>query len=187
MPNRAAIEAGVSSVWEEASNTTEDYSFTPYVPVGNALNSNSRLIGIADEVLNLSASELPGADSLIAAGIWPERDQVVIQATAVTSQLRLALAQRYGISAVTIWLNPNATQLTSAVDSRDNDNDDWVNSGSHYDANSGACTTGFAWGTATNSYMITAGHCMPRNGTGVSTIGSLTGTAPNSHGYPRCH
>ncbi|GAA3664795.1 hypothetical protein GCM10022224_031230 [Nonomuraea antimicrobica] len=165
--------------WEGPADTTENYSFLPQSP--DKPYSVNRLEAISEEVLTLSAEQLPGADALMGTRVWPERNQVIIQASAVTPELRLALAQRYGTQAVSIWLRHNAPRPKPdalAVDSRQSDTGH-VNGGSRFTSNGLGCTTGFAWGNSTENYMITAGHCMPRNGNGISSIGILTGTAPN--------
>jgi hypothetical protein len=157
---------------EGSAGTTEDYTFTPQSP--DAPNSAGRLTALVNEVLTSDSTQLPGRDGLLGAWIWPERDQVVVQANTVTSELRLALAQRYGTTAVAIWLRPNAVPAEDA-ESRDNDNDQWVNGGSKYLPSAGGyCTTGFAWGTISQNYIVSAGHCLPRSDSLVSSsIGLL--------------
>lgn len=62
-----------------------------------------------------------------------------------------------------IWLQPDAVPPV-LQDSRQDDNDTHVNGGSKFTlAIGGNCTTGFAWGTASDNYMIAAGHCAPTN------------------------
>ncbi|MFI9433084.1 MULTISPECIES: DNRLRE domain-containing protein [Streptosporangium] len=156
---------------EGPAGTTENYTFTPQVL--DVANSTNRLTAIADEVLDLDTTQLPGANSLFAARPWPERNQVLLQAKAVTPELRLALAQRYGTNTIAIWLRPNAS-LPQADESRDNDDDDYVNGGSAYTINAGgSCSTGFAWRAPDKDYMISAGHCLPRdpNDIGGTSIG----------------
>lgn len=159
---------------------TEDYTFAPQVPVTNASYSEATLTNIAHEVLSLDESQLPGVSGLFSASVWPERNQVILSARAVTSQLRSALAQRYGTNAVTIWLRPNADPPVFA-ENRQNDDDTWVNGGSRFSLSNGEpwCTTGFAWGTSTQKFMITAGHCAPRNGPYFFSIGIVNGGSSN--------
>lgn len=162
---------------EGPAPVTEDYDFSPETP--DAGNSSASLTAIADEVLDLASTQLPDADKLIAAGVSPERNQVIVQATAVTSGLRSALAQRYGVDNIAIWLRPGASRA-AADDSRNND-DLNRNGGALFNASDrGPCTTAFAWGSgSTQDWMLTAGHCMPRDSDGVSTIGFATGTPGN--------
>ncbi|MEV0632137.1 DNRLRE domain-containing protein [Nonomuraea wenchangensis] len=153
---------------------TEDYTFTPQTP--DAVNSSSRLNTIADEVLTLDAAQLPGSDAIFAARVWPERNQVIVRASAVTSELRQALAARYGTTTVSVWLSPNVPRpapaigsdnvSASAADAPENtrQNDDVaVNGGSVFRTERGQCTTGFSWGGTADEFMITAGHCLPQN------------------------
>ncbi|MEU4550385.1 DNRLRE domain-containing protein [Nonomuraea dietziae] len=186
---------------EGPASLTEEYDFSPNVP--DVANSASRLDSIVEEVLDLDTNQLPGADGLIAARVWPERNQVLVQASAASPELRQALATRYGVNTVAIWLSPSAIRPSADVgvssnrqedvnvaagDSRRNDTDDHVNGGSVFlSSQGGECTTGFGWGTSTDKGLVTAGHCMPRNAdpwartvTG-SILGGLSGSAPNYH------
>ncbi|WP_157383411.1 DNRLRE domain-containing protein [Nonomuraea coxensis] len=141
----------------------ESYTFTPQVP--DAATSYSRQTAIAREIMNLTSAELPGADHLVEARIWAERNQVLIKTNAVSSELRLALAQRYGTNAVVLHLDPNATvlKLTAGTDSRANDNDGYINGGGAYVTEYGdECTMGFAWKIPAGKRLVTAGHCMPK-------------------------
>ncbi|MEW1845929.1 DNRLRE domain-containing protein [Nonomuraea angiospora] len=153
---------------------TEDYSFSPQTP--DAVNSSSRLNAIADEVLTLDAAQLPGSDAIFAARVWPERNQVIVRASAVTPELRQALAARYGATTVSVWLSPDVPRPGSAIGSANvnasaddplentRQNDDLaVNGGSVFRTTHGGCTTGFSWGGTTDEFMITAGHCLPQN------------------------
>jgi hypothetical protein len=140
----------------------EAYAFTPQVP--DTSISYSRQTSIAREIMNQNSAQLPGADNVVAARIWAERGQVLVTANAVTPELRLALAQRYGTNAVVIRLDTNASklQLKAGTDSRQNDNDDFINGGSHYSADSTpGCTMAFAWKIPAGKRLVTAGHCMP--------------------------
>ncbi|MEV0345317.1 DNRLRE domain-containing protein [Nonomuraea sp. NPDC050680] len=85
----------------------EPFTFNPRVPM--VTNSAARLNSISTEILRLDP-EIPGADKLIAASIWEERNQVMVQASEVTPELRLGLAQRYGATTVSIWLRPGVTR-----------------------------------------------------------------------------
>ncbi|WP_433516896.1 hypothetical protein ACQP2T_15865 [Nonomuraea sp. CA-143628] len=55
---------------------------------------------------------------------------VLLQATAVSPALRLALAQRYGVSSVAIWLRPNASLPDKQANNRQDDSGTWINAGS---------------------------------------------------------
>lgn len=165
-------EPGVDG--EGPAGLTEKYTFFPQTP--DVANSSSRLTAVADEVLTLDATQLPGAAGIIAARVWPERNQVLIRASVVTPELRQALASRYGVSTVAIWLDPNAPRPSNATrsvsnqsttsappeNSRKND-DNAINGGSVFRSETSACTTGFSWGGTTAEFMIVAGHCMPQN------------------------
>ncbi|MGV9302052.1 DNRLRE domain-containing protein [Nonomuraea sp. NPDC003727] len=188
---------------------TEGFTFSPNVQM--VPHSAAKLGSIMAEVLNLDA-ELPGGDKILAASLWPERNQVMLQATEVSPQLRLALAQRYGVTAVSIWLRSGLerpiplVQHAAAEDKcpldaqgkerecrlKDGvvgetigDLDLYINGGSRYLTSAGGCSTGFAWGTASQNYYITAGHCLP-DGTAPAgaarltdnsgTLGDLAGT-----------
>ncbi|MFB4273178.1 DNRLRE domain-containing protein [Nonomuraea sp. GTA35] len=172
-----------------APGVSESFSFNPTVQV--VAQSAAKLDSIMDEVLGLDAV-LPGGDKIMAAGLWPERNQVILQATEVSPELRLALAQRYGVTAVSIWLRPDAgrpitlVERTAAADTCPLDDkgkerecrlsdgvtgetigelDLHINGGSRYRTTTGTCSTGFAWGTTSENYFITAGHCLPEGTT----------------------
>ncbi|MEU7990601.1 DNRLRE domain-containing protein [Streptosporangium canum] len=160
---------------EGLAGETETYSFSPQIP--DATNSAERLNTIADEVLSLDATQLPGADKLLAARVWPQRNQVLLQATAVTPELRLALAQRYGTNTTAIWLRPGASHPVADVDSRNNPTENgYIEGGALYrPINGGSCTTAFSWGGAGKNFITTAGHCVPRakdpNDIGITSLG----------------
>ncbi|MFI7143449.1 hypothetical protein ACIBO2_00925 [Nonomuraea sp. NPDC050022] len=159
------------------ANLSEPFTFSPTTP--DVANSAARLTEIVDEVLGLTTEQMPSADLLVSAFIWPERNLVVLQAPSVTPELRQALAARYGLNAVAIWLQPSARQPAADVltrsgpravsamagDSRDNDTDGYINGGSRYFGSPGGeCTTGWAWGKAADMLLLVGGHCMPMNG-----------------------
>ncbi|GAA3711246.1 hypothetical protein GCM10022224_090940 [Nonomuraea antimicrobica] len=147
---------------EPPAGPTEEYSFNPQV--ADVGNSYGRLTSIAREIFTLNTSQLPGVGGIVSAAPWPERNKVLLTANAVTPELRLALAQRYGTNSMVIWLKPGATRM-QVMDSRDNDSDSFINGGSRYVTNDGTqCTTAFAWrGTDGERYMTTAGHCVPED------------------------
>ncbi|MBB4942786.1 hypothetical protein FHR32_007186 [Streptosporangium album] len=144
---------------EAPAGPSEEYNFTPQVP--DVVNSYSKLSTIASEIPTLDPSQMPGVGGVVESRPWPERNQVLLTANAVTPELRLALAQRYGTNTVTIWLNPDATR-SNIQDTRDNDNDEYVNGGGAYFTSKNAgCTVGFAWAVPEGRRMVTAGHCLP--------------------------
>ncbi|MEV0590661.1 DNRLRE domain-containing protein [Nonomuraea cavernae] len=163
---------------------TESYNFTPQVPDVTA--SHGQQVTIIREVLQLTSAQLPGADAIISARPWPERNKVLITANAVSPELRLALAQRYGVNNVVIRLKPDAARLTTktgtdnrqlttqaGTDSRANDNDEYINGGGAFDTkNDFECTMGFAWSLPAGRRLVTAGHCLPVDDpTGVPLTG----------------
>lgn len=104
---------------------SEPFTFSPRVPT--VTNSASRLNAIAREILTLDA-EIPGSDKLMQSTVWAERNQVMVQASEITPALRLALAQRYGTTTVTIWLRPGlepADRLIARSDDPDPDISTW--------------------------------------------------------------
>ncbi len=154
---------------------SEPYNFTPQVP--NSTISYARQTSVAREIMNLNSTQLPNADNVIAARIWAERGQVLVTANAVTPELRLALAQRYGVDSVVIRLDPNASemQLLNGDDNRQNDSDDFINGGSRYSATSTpGCTMAFAWKIPAGKRLVTAGHCMPTAYSSVSVTNDGT-------------
>ncbi|QYC40389.1 tRNA3(Ser)-specific nuclease WapA precursor [Nonomuraea coxensis DSM 45129] len=154
---------------------TEPYNFTPQVP--DVTTSYGRNAAIAREVLQLTSAQLPGADALVSARPWAERNKVLITANAVSPELRLALAQRYGVDSVVIRLKPDATSLQTqagmdsppsmaqaGTDTRANDNDAYINGGGAFEDRDGhTCTVGFAWSLPAGRRLVTAGHCLPAN------------------------
>ncbi|AQZ69444.1 hypothetical protein BKM31_55355 [[Actinomadura] parvosata subsp. kistnae] len=190
-----------------APGVSEPFNLSPRSPL--VTNSAARLQGIADEILNLDA-QIPGADKLIASSIWEARNQVMVQASEVTPELRLGLAQRYGATTVSIWLRPGLQRPSRLIagpndpdpdlstfkcsnDSKGNEldcrlkdgivnNPRWalgvdfyINGGSRYAAHGGKCTTGFAWGTKSDNYFLTAGHCLPTNMPANAKVGLTDG------------
>ncbi|SDI57892.1 hypothetical protein SAMN05421505_1754 [Sinosporangium album] len=174
-----------------ASGVTQPFTLSPRVPIVS--NSSSRLTTIAGEILGLDA-EIPGVDKIIESTVWAERNQVMVQASAVTPALRLALAQRYGTTTVAIWLRPGVERPIRMIAEPDPDISTWkcaldgngkerdcrlkdgiiggstigefdafINGGSRYMSHGGRCSTGFAWGSQSDNYYITAGHCLPTN------------------------
>ncbi|GAA3413776.1 hypothetical protein GCM10018952_31700 [Streptosporangium vulgare] len=143
---------------EGPAGQTENYSFAPQVP--DVSVSSARLSSIVSEVLHADASQLPGAESIVSGRAWPERNQVLFTANAVSSEMRLALAQRYGTNTVVIRLDPNA-EHPQFQDSRDNDNDDYINgAGAYLNGQNQPCTMGFAWSLPAGRRLVTAGHCL---------------------------
>ncbi|MEQ4725962.1 hypothetical protein [Nonomuraea sp. B19D2] len=166
--------------------------------VRSAVTRSARLKTIASEILTLDG-QIPGADKLIESSIWAARNQVMVQASEVTPELRLGLAQRYGATTVSVWLrpglehpirmiagpddpDPDVRTFKCSSDSKGNEldcrlkdgivnNPRWslgldfyINGGSRFrTAAGGSCSTGFAWGTKTDSFYLTAGHCLPTN------------------------
>lgn len=129
----------------------------------------------------------------------------MVEASEVSPALRLALAQRYGTTTVSIWLRPGATpghvtrsRAQTALPacptnpstgkpfdcrSRDGYDDDyWINGGSVYStSDSHACSTGFGWKIGTKKYILTAGHCNPTDVSNKKTsIGDVVGSTFNS-------
>ncbi|MEV6153006.1 DNRLRE domain-containing protein [Nonomuraea sp. NPDC052129] len=181
----------------------ENYAFNPSVET--VPNSSAKLNAIADEILNIDG-QIADGDKLLESSIWPARNQVMVEASEVSPALRLALAQRYGTTTVSIWLRPGATRdhvntrsriqddalpscpvlstgKVSDCRSRDGyDDDDYINGGSIYGTSDGAhaCSTGFAWKTSTTKYILTAGHCNPVDVAGKPTIGEVVGSTFNS-------
>ncbi|WP_433511906.1 DNRLRE domain-containing protein [Nonomuraea sp. CA-143628] len=175
---------------------TEPFTLNSRVPMVS--NSSARLKTIASEILTLDG-QIPGADKLIESSIWAARNQVMVQASEVTPELRLGLAQRYGATTVSIWLRPgleHPTRLIAGPHDPDPDvrtfkcsndskgkeldcrlkdgivnNSRWslgfdfyINGGSRFRTpTGGSCSTGFAWGTKTDNFYLTAGHCLPTN------------------------
>ncbi|MEV4378945.1 DNRLRE domain-containing protein [Streptosporangium sp. NPDC049644] len=154
----------------------EDYNFSPAVrDVGT---SYARFRTILREVLSLTPAQLPGADKIVDGWLSAERNRAIFTVTAVSPELRLALAQRYGTDSVVLSLAPNASQQRSqprsstavgpvsplATDTRANDNDEYINGGGAYTPENGTpCSMGFAWKTAAGKRLVTAGHCLPTN------------------------
>ncbi len=201
--SNGGAEWSYASEFEGAEETDEDgdgvagisepFTLNPRVPM--VVNSAQRLKAIAGEILTLDG-QIPGADKLIESTIWPERNQVMVQASEVTPELRLGLAQRYGTTTVSIWLRSGLERPSRLLGPNDPDpdiktnkcqldkngkeldcrlkdgivkNDSWslgfdmyLNGGSRIGARNGhPCSAGFAWGTKSDNYFITAGHCLP--------------------------
>ncbi|MET9344597.1 DNRLRE domain-containing protein [Nonomuraea sp. NPDC003804] len=154
------------------------YSITPTVV--EVANSYQALNTVVDEVLDLDDT-IPAGTKLFATHIWPERNLVVVQSTDASPALRKALADRYGTYNVAIWLQTEAERLglighlsgqtmgSAVAETRQSDVGK-VDGGAKFFAtteNPGKlkeCTTGFTMGSGTDKLVVTAGHCLPRQG-----------------------
>ncbi|MGW0201981.1 DNRLRE domain-containing protein [Nonomuraea sp. NPDC003201] len=157
-----------------APPATTDFRVTPRVV--EVANSAQQLNEILDAALE-PASGLPEEAAIFAGNIWDERNLAIVQSTSASPELRRALADRYGVNNVAIWLRTEedwvsttgqrsaGTASTSmATDSRQNDIGK-LNGNSHFtslngDGTQSNCTTAFAWGTETDNLFMTAGHCV---------------------------
>ncbi|MEU8201160.1 DNRLRE domain-containing protein [Streptosporangium sp. NPDC049046] len=147
----------------------EDYTFAPQVP--DVTRSSAQLSTIVSEILEADTSQVPGADRIVSASVWPEHNQVLLTANTVSTEMRLALAQRYGTNTVVIRLDPNAVHA-QRQDSRLNDNDGYINgAGAYLTDQSRPCTMGFAWSLPAGKRLITAGHCLDNYTAGIFSYG----------------
>ncbi|WP_283134950.1 trypsin-like serine protease [Rhizohabitans arisaemae] len=134
------------------------------VRVMPARYSWSQLEAIKDDLAELTPAVLPGMENLINAAIHPERNQVVLEATAAPDALRTALAARYGPGAVAILLTPGASRGEPL--SRQDDGSPYYGGSKIYPmGGDGLCTTGFTWQVGGVPHMLTAGHCTAMGGT----------------------
>ncbi|GGP00984.1 hypothetical protein GCM10012278_03040 [Nonomuraea glycinis] len=146
---------------EVPAGETEDFTFAPQVP--DVTRSSARLFAVIREVLDADISQLPGADRIVSGRVWPERNQVLLTANAVSPEMRLALAQRYGTNTLVIRLDPDAVRA-ERQDSRLNDNNEHINgAGAYINNENEPCTMGFAWSLPAGKRLLTAGHCLDRN------------------------
>ncbi|MET9344688.1 hypothetical protein [Nonomuraea sp. NPDC003804] len=168
---------------------------TPYLITpryAEVANSYQALNAITDQVLDLNAT-IPAGTALFATHIWSERNLVVVQSTDASTGLRKALADRYGTYNVAIWLrseserpqldvgttSSTSTSTSAVADSRQNDTGK-LNGGSAFTSSKpdgtpfGACTTGFAMGTAADNLMVSAGHCVAS--VGITSAGVVEWT-----------
>jgi hypothetical protein len=156
--------------------TTGTKTFYPIVR--QSKYSQESLEATSDEAIT---ADVPGKESIVATYVDGERNRVVVEANAVTEDMRTALAGMYGADKVAIHLNPRAQRPEEA--SRDHDSNPYKG-GSAIDI----CTNGFAWNNGSTLYMLTAGHCinpgggwyLPDGASGGARIG--TGTKWDTYG-----
>jgi hypothetical protein len=143
------------------------YSMTPKVI--EVANSTTTLNAIADQVL-LPESQIPSGDQLFRVSPWPQRNLVMVEATAVTPEMRKALADKFGVNSVAIWLKPNANVPVVTWRLADGGRADGGAQFSDDPKVNGDCTTGFSWGNRSGeNFMLTAGHCIASLGSTLNT------------------
>ena len=143
----AAPEAQAPSARQESALPKYFYPATPRVKY-----SLAALTAVQDEVLT---ADLPGADKMYTAAVDAATNRVVIEASAVTEEMRTALASRYGADKVALRLTPGE-DAGGAQASRNNDTTPFYGGaklGPH------GCTIGFPWTVGTAPHFLTAGHC----------------------------
>lgn len=139
-----------------ATATTFYYPSTPVVKY-----SKSELTAVKGDVLN---SGVPGVENLWAAFIDAETNRVLVKATAVTEEMRTALASRYAADKVALLLTD---EQPPSLLSRDNDSSPFWGGAYTITTTGGGwrwdCTIGFPWDSGGVAYFITAGHCTGLN------------------------
>lgn len=127
--------------------TTGTKTFYPIVR--QVKYSQASLDATADEAI---IADVPGQEHVVATYIQEDHNRVVVEANAVTEDMRTAFASRYGADKVAIFLDPKSQRPEET--SRDNDtNPFYGGSAAKY------CTNGFGWNNGSTEYMLTAGHC----------------------------
>jgi len=174
-----------SSPLDETNAGTPTTTFV-YPSVFRVTHSFATLDGILDGVLD--RRDIPSWDLLREAYLQPDKNRVVVTATAVDEALREGLATAYGTSAIAIQLVPG---LTAPVKEYTRQYDTSPFKGGGYFSGAEVCSTGFSWTHEGESYILTAGHCTSLNGEGwtwsyhVGTV--VEDTWNNSTGSVRVH
>lgn len=123
---------------------------TFYPVVRQAKYSQTSLEATADAAI---AANVPSKDNIVATYLEEDRNRVIVEANAVTEDMRTALADLYGADKVAIYLAPQSTRPSLA--SRNNDSNPFKGGSATLD-----CTNGFGWNDGSTEYMLTAGHCV---------------------------
>lgn len=125
--------------------------------------SLAQLEAARDEVLTLT--DLPGAASLVSAYVDASNNRVLVESSTASTELRQALAAKYGSDRVALYHRPDA--VPSVKKNREKDASPFAGGGGFY-----GCTSSFGWVHQGKSYILTAGHCTSLN----ETISNATGT-----------
>lgn len=142
----------------------------PTVPVSPNFTtvkySAAQLEAARDEVLTLT--DLPGAASLVSAYVDASNNRVLVETSAVSTELRQALAARYGSDRVALYHQPDLVRPEKQQRGWD---ESPFAGGSEFGSDS--CTKGFGWVHQGKSYILTAGHCTSMNEVISSNAGSV--------------
>lgn len=126
---------------------------------------------VQQEVLGAA---LPGGDKLRTAYVDAPNNRVLVKASAVTQELREALAARFGADRVALYLVPGMAEPV-LKDGRQDDSSPYYG-GAAFEG----CTTAFGWVHEAKSYLLTAGHCTSLNTAASNSNGQMgTVTADN--------
>ncbi|MCF2525898.1 S1 family peptidase [Yinghuangia soli] len=170
----AATAAAKQAAPQQATAVENPYIITPKAPL--VKYSLTRLAAIQDEVLGLTATELPDTNRLFTAQIIADRDQVLLESNAPTEPMRAALAARYGADAVVIRTVTDAAPAEPKSRDRDSPNGGfWAGAWIRTNVK-GKCTDAFSWRSNGAAYMLTAGHCTSLGGwagTQVTGMGNV--------------
>ncbi|MFF4535025.1 hypothetical protein [Streptomyces aureus] len=161
----AAEAADGSTTTEDGIAATVATTNATVVPVTEVVrHSQAELDSVADEILLLDDTDVPGAAALATATVDAETNKVIVETPAADDKLADLLGQRYGADMVTIRVNPSVTKLTETMN-RWSDKTPFkggagyeshhTGEGTHF----GVCTTGFAWTYNGHPYIVSAGHC----------------------------
>ncbi|MFF1613424.1 hypothetical protein ACFVYA_37125 [Amycolatopsis sp. NPDC058278] len=145
--------------------TTGTKTFYPIVR--QVKYSQAALDATVDDAIT---ADVPGKDNIVATYVQEDHNRVVVEANAVTEDMRTALAAKYGSDKVAIYLDPTSQRPAPA--SRNNDTNPFKGGSAAF-----GCTNGFSWNNGSKEYMVTAGHCA--DGAGLNwwmSDGSRVGT-----------
>lgn len=162
----ANAEADAAANTFSAQQAGPTLTVRPHVP--KVRYGLAELDQVQQEVLETS---LPGGDKLRTAYVDAPNNRVLVKASAVTQELREALAARYGADRVALYLVPGMPE-PALKDNRQDDSSPYYG-GAYFDY----CTTAFGWVHEGKSYMLTAGHCTSLNkpaGNNNGTMGTVT-------------
>lgn len=148
----AAAPAAFSTLDEEAGPIFA----LPYYPATPRVKySLNQLSLVRDEVLTAG---LTGQANMYAAYVDAARNRVVVEASAVTEDMRTALAARYGADMVALRLTPG--EDGGIKQARHNDTSPFYGGAK---MGPDGCTIGFSWTHEGQRYFVTAGHCTSLN------------------------
>ncbi|MBY8872020.1 S1 family peptidase [Micromonospora sp. PLK6-60] len=138
----------------------------------NATFSMSRLEGIKNDTIEISAATVPDGDAIFMTGPDAVNNRIIIYVSRTSDALFEVLAAKYGTAAIAIQHIPG-----SAADGDGRDNDTSPFYGGAKTVSPKGCTSGFSWRNGTAHMMLTAGHCAPSGGdlsTPSARIGYIT-------------